>query len=85
MDFQKELLSLTGEAAAMVARVNRLDEWGQHFNLQFAATAGSSTFLKIGVNVMNFYEREFATISRQAAVISEQASEIRSCFADFLN
>ena len=85
VNIQKELMSLTGDATAMVARVNRFGAWGEHFNIRFPATAESRRVLKIGEAAMIFYEREFATISRQAAKISVRASEIRSQIENLLN
>ena len=84
MNIQRELISLTGDATAMVARVNRFDAWGEHFNTSFPATAESRRELKIGAAAMSLYEVEFATISRKAAKISERAAEVRSQIEDLL-
>ena len=85
MDIQKELNSLTGDATTMVARVNKFDDWGRHFNMRSQTTAQSGGDLKIGLAAMSFYESEFAAISRQAAMISGRASEIRSQIESLLN
>ena len=85
MDIQRELLSLAGDANAMVARVNRFDVWGEQFNTRFPPEAESRRVLKIGAAAMIFYESEFATISRQAAKISTRASVIRSQIESLLN
>ena len=85
MDIQRELMSLAGDATAMVARVNRFDVWGEQFNIRFPSVAESRRVLKIGAAAMIFYESEFSTISRQAAVISARASEILSQIEDLLN
>lgn len=85
MDIQRELMSLAGDATAMVARVNRFDVWGEGFNRRLPARAESRRVLKIGAAAMVFYESEFATISRQAAKISVRASEIRSQIEDVLS
>ena len=85
VNIQKELVSLTGDATAMIARVNRFNVWAEHFNSRFPAMADSHKVLKTGVAAMIFYESEFGTISRQAAKISTRASEIRSQIENLLN
>ena len=85
MDIQRELMSLAGDATAMVARVNRFDVWGEHFSMRFPTAVESRRVLKVGAVAMSFYETEFATISRQAEKISARASEIRSQIEHLLN
>ena len=85
MDIQRELLSLSGDANAMVARINRFDVWGEQFKMRFPPGAESRRVLKIGAAAMIFYESEFATISRQAAKISARASAIRSQIESLLD
>jgi hypothetical protein len=85
VDIQRELMSLTGDATTMVERVNKFDAWGQHFNMRSQTTAESRGNLKVGLAAMSFYESEFAAISRQAAMISGRASEIRSQIENLLN
>jgi hypothetical protein len=85
VNIQRELMSLTRDATAMIARVNRFNVWGEHFNKRFPATAESHKVLNIGAAAMLFYENEFATISRQATKISTRASEIRSQIENLLN
>jgi hypothetical protein len=82
MDIQRELMSLSGDASAMVARVNQFGKWSEHFTVRFPAAAESRGVLNTGAAAMFFYESEFATISRKAAKIAERASEIRCQIED---
>jgi hypothetical protein len=85
VDIHKELVSLSGEASAMVARVNQFGVWGENFNERFPSTAESRRLMRLGSAAVWFYESEFATISRKAARISERASEIRCQIEVLLN
>ena len=77
VNIQRELMSLTGDATAMVARVTRFGAWGERFNERFPATAESRGIMKKGVAAMLFYEHEFSVISSQSASISLRASKVR--------
>jgi hypothetical protein len=85
VDIQRELMSLSGDASAMVARVNQFGKWSEHFTMRFPAAAESRGVLNTGAAAMFFYESEFATISRKAAEIAERASEIRCQIEDLLS